>query len=114
MQKFAGSPDKTNDSSYFSWVALDLGVCLPLGPLKVEPYMGYEDGSYGFTSGTSASFSGPAGNVGLAFRYSELSLLRVNFEYRRHFFNSDNAGALPPGTSTTLTSYYLGIGVGFF
>lgn len=109
VQKFAYSADKTGDASYLSLLALNVGVKIPVIPLEV--YVGGENGTFAFSSGSADSFGGNAIKGGVSFTFPPG---KVNFEYRRHFLNSDNGGALPSAVSTSLNTYFLTLGIGFY
>lgn len=107
-------PNATNNPSnregpYFAPLGLNAGLIVPL--LPIEPYIGIERASFGFSS-SDTGYSGVAGKIGLNILITSGFGLRA--EYRRHFIGYDDAGKLPSDITARFNSWYVGIVGGKF
>ena len=98
------------EGTYFAPLGLNVGLSIPFIP--VEPYVGLERGSFGFTAGAQTNYSGLAGKLGVNVRIVPGFGMRA--EYRRLYVTSDDAGSLPDGLSTSFSAWFVGLVAGKF
>lgn len=98
------------EGPYFSPLGFTLGASIPYFP--IQPYLGMEKGSFGFSSGAKTNYSGTALKAGVNFHLTSNFGLRL--EYRKHYLTSDDAGTLPSSVTTRFSSWFLGIVGGSF
>lgn len=104
---------KARDATYFAPLGGNLGLSLPYIP--IEPYVGYEWGRYGLSSGAEPVYSksGPKFGVNVLFPFSSKGQFGLKAEYRKFSVGEDNMGPLPSNISTQIEvfSVFLTIGM---